>query len=179
MSEWGSITKPLEKLYTFRNTFYHAEPKLDILNPSPSDFGAYDFVISSEVFEHVPPPVQIAFDNLASILKPTGFVVFSVPWAPEGQTIEHFPALYDWQLTTGESGPVLVNRTQSGVVEAFDNLVFHGGPGQTLEMRLFSKPDLVGHFQAAGFRDIRFAEPEEKYGIVWQPWSVGLVARKQ
>ncbi len=52
MSEWANISKPLENRYKFRNTFYHSEPKLDILNPSPSDFGAYDFVISSEVFEH-------------------------------------------------------------------------------------------------------------------------------
>ncbi|MDQ2843980.1 MAG: hypothetical protein M3Y72_23670 [Acidobacteriota bacterium] len=133
------------------------------------------------MFEHVPPPVQKAFDNLASILKPTGFVVFSVPWAPEGQTIERFPALYDWQITTLESGTVLVNRTESGFLEVFDNLIFHGGPGQTLEMRLFSKSDLVAHLQAAGFSCIKFAERQEslKYGIVWEPWSIGLVARKQ
>ncbi|MDQ2840936.1 MAG: hypothetical protein M3Y72_07855, partial [Acidobacteriota bacterium] len=27
MSEWTNISKPLEKLYRFQNTFYHSEPK--------------------------------------------------------------------------------------------------------------------------------------------------------
>ncbi len=180
MSDWGRMAQLLPERFDYANTFYHMEPKLDITQPGPEHIGRYDFVISSEVFEHVPPPIGIAFDNLARLLKPGGFVVFSVPWAPEGATREHFPDLYDWRIEQREGSYVLLNTTADGRPQRFNDLVFHGGPGQTLEMRLFSRPDLVAHFRRAGLDHVRFAEIEEspRYGILCEPWSRGLVARR-
>ncbi len=37
--------------------------------------GQLDFVISSDVFEHVPPPVDIAFENTRRMLRPGGLFV--------------------------------------------------------------------------------------------------------
>jgi SAM-dependent methyltransferase len=178
MSETAAVLDILAARFAYKNTFYHAEPKFDILHPKPQDLEAFDFVISSEVFEHVPPPVQVAFDNLARVLRPNGFTIFSVPWAPEGTTREHFPRLCDWSIANLASGPVLVNRTTDGTLEVFENLVFHGGDGQTLEMRVFSKADLVSHLKNAGFSRIKFAEDALDHGIAWDPWSTGLIALK-
>jgi hypothetical protein len=63
-------------------------------------------------------------------------------------------------------------------MQRYENLVFHGGPGTTLEMRVFSRAALERHFAEAGFRDVRFAtEPCLRHGIVWkEPWSVPIVA---
>jgi hypothetical protein len=60
MSEWNRITDLLEERLSFKNTFYHTEPKFDILLTDLQSKPIYDFIISSEVFEHVPPPVQFA-----------------------------------------------------------------------------------------------------------------------
>jgi SAM-dependent methyltransferase len=181
MSEWARIADGLSSKFTFKNTFYHAEPKLDILHPAPADLGAYDFVISSEVFEHVPPPAQPAFNNLSRILRPGGFTIFSVPWVPDGHTREHYPNLHEWKIIERDNRRVLINRTREGALEEFHNPVFHDGEGQVLEMRLFSQNDLVAHFKNAGFEQVEIAavEADLEYGITWEPWSRGLVARKR
>jgi len=63
-------------------------------------------------------------------------------------------------------------------VQTFTDLVFHGGPGSTLEMRLFSQGDLTREFLHAGFARVRIAsEPYLPFGIHWpEPWSVPMVA---
>lgn len=182
MSDCPAIAEPLHReKFDYENTFYHREPRLDIMDENSGKTESYDFIVSSEVFEHVPPPAQLAFNNLFRLLKPRGFAVFSTPWAPDGHTREHFPLLYDWQIVNLRSGPVLVNRTANGELQIIgENLVFHGGPGETLEMRLYSKDDLEKHFRTAGFEEIEIAEIETslEYGICWRPWSRGFVVRK-
>ena len=176
LSDWGPIAKILAKRFDYKNTFFHREPRLDIMNP-PAGAGSYDFIIATEVFEHVPPPVQTAFDNLARLLKPGGFAVFSSPWESTGDTHEHFPELFDWEVVKFHGDYVLVNRTRDGRLEAFDNLVFHDGPGETLEIRVFSKDGLIANCKAAGF-EIAMAENNPAHGIVWDDWSRGFVLRK-
>lgn len=164
----------------FVNTRYDAEPFFDITDPSCGETESLDFIIASEVFEHISPPVQPAFDNLFRLLKPNGFVAFSTPWAPEGDTREHFPNLYDWTIAKLKHEFILINRTRDGLLETFDQLCFHGGPGQTLEMRLFSRPALERHFRAAGFRSVDFATaPVQEFGIIFpHPWSLPCVLTK-
>ncbi|HWE49005.1 MAG TPA: class I SAM-dependent methyltransferase [Bryobacteraceae bacterium] len=180
MSDPGAIAEQLVKRLDYRNTFYHRQPRFDIMEtPADSAYDSvYDFVISSEVFEHVPPPVQTAFNNLAKVLKPGGFVVFSTPWESEGETIEHFPDLHDWQVVKLRSGHVLVNRTAEGRLQTFGGLTFHDGPGTTLEMRMFSHDGLIANCRAAGFSEIAFAEDYPEYGIAWLPWSRPMLLRR-
>jgi SAM-dependent methyltransferase len=182
MSDCLAIAEPLHnEKFDYENTFYHREPRLNIMDENSGASESYDFIVSSEVFEHVPPPAQRAFNNLFRLLKPSGFAVFSVPWTPDGHTKEHFPLLYDWDIAKLRSGPVLVNRTTNGELQIIEeNLVFHGGPGETLEMRVYTRGDLEEHFRTAGFQDVELAELETNadYGIYWKPWSRGFVIRK-
>jgi SAM-dependent methyltransferase len=180
LTDSGTFVFGLAKKLNFTNTYFHREPRIDLTDATSGEDGAYDFIIASEVFEHIPPPVQLGFNNLARLLSPNGFVIFTVPWNPDGHTIEHYPDLFDWKVVRLRSGPVLVTVTITGEAQAFRNPVFHGGDGETLEMRLFSKDDLVRHFDAAGFQRLKFSEIEAAldYGIIWEPWSRGLVARK-
>ena len=94
-------------------------------------------------------------------------------------TIEHFPDLHDFRLVEDQGKWRLFNRTRNGREEQFDDLVFHGGPGTTLEMRLFSRAALERHFAQAGFSEVRFAsEACPRFGIEWpEPWSIPMVAR--
>lgn len=179
MSDDHTYAKVLADKFSYTNTYYHCEPLLDITQPDVQWLGSNDLVITSDVFEHVPPPIQPAFDNLFALLKPGGVVVFSVPYSLEAATREHFPNLHDFKLRQDSiSGWVLNNVTKDGVKEEFHNLVFHGGPGSTLEMRLFCLSDLQKHLQKAGFTDIRVHdEPHFEYGIFWlHPWSLVISA---
>jgi SAM-dependent methyltransferase len=177
LSDWGPIAKILARRFDYQNTFLHREPRLDIMDPKSGVDASYDFIVASEVLEHVPPPVQKAFENLARLLKPDGFVVFSSPWESTGDTLEHFPELHDWQVVKFGSDYALLNRTKEGRLEAFENLVFHNGPGNTLEVRVFSIDGLLANCKAAGF-DAALAEDNPDWGIRWDKWSRGMVLRK-
>ncbi|MBV9266258.1 MAG: hypothetical protein JO061_08840 [Acidobacteriaceae bacterium] len=105
-------------------------------------------------------------------------MIFSVPWKLDGKTQEHFPELFEWETFKFHNSYILVNRTKEGRLQVFDNLCFHGGPGQTLEMRLFSLDDLMMHFREAGFAEVNIFEGEYlPHGIRFDPCSRGMVAR--
>jgi len=178
MSDAPRLAAPLGRHLKYRNTFYHQEPRLDIHAPSAEHIGAYDFVISSDVFEHVDPPVEKAFVNLRRLLKPGGLLVFTVPFAMQGDTVEHFPGLHQYTIENRGGTYVLVNTTADGRRQEHANLVFHGGPGSTLELRLFSESGLRRDLEGAGFGRIAFhREPCFKWGIYWKaPWSVPITA---
>lgn len=180
MSGAGCYAKRLVQRIGYTNTFLHKPPRLDITAPSEEWLSRCDFVISSDVFEHVASPVSIAFDNVLRLLKPGGLFVLTVPWTKEGETTEHFPVLADCRIDFREQGPVLLGRCQDGLVREYRNLIFHGGEGETLEMRVFSETGLLNELSRAGFSDIRIhGEPCPEFGIVWeQPWSLPITARR-
>jgi SAM-dependent methyltransferase len=168
MSDWFGYAEPLARVFDYRNTFFHQPPYLDIMRPDPSMEHSADFLISSEVFEHVPPPVSTAFVNAKRLLKPHGLLVFSVPLTDARETIEHFPGLHDYTVCGEGDRWILKNTTLEGIHQQYDQLVFHGGPGSTLEMRQFSRPALIEEFRKAGFTSVIFYEhPVEEFGISW------------
>jgi SAM-dependent methyltransferase len=178
LSDALAYAEPLARIFGYENTYYHTEPRLDIGDIAEDRVGRYDFVIASDVFEHVTPPVSRAFLNARRMLKPGGKFIFTVPFSLEPQTREHYPALHDWSMAERDGQWTLTNRTVDGRIETFGDLVFHGGPGTTLEMRLFSRAALEEEFCNAGFARVRIAdEPYLPFGIHWpEPWSVPMVA---
>jgi SAM-dependent methyltransferase len=162
----------------YTNTYFHMEPRLNIA-AVPAELAArYDFIIASEVFEHVAPPVSRAFANARRLLKPHGVLIFSVPYMLEPETREHYPELHDYRLVESAGRWRLENRTVDGRTQIYTDPVFHGGPGSTLEMRLFSRSGLINEFSAAGFAGVRIAEEAQPdLGIYWpEPWSIPMVA---
>ncbi|HEY1460210.1 MAG TPA: methyltransferase domain-containing protein [Casimicrobiaceae bacterium] len=163
---------------SYTNTFFDIEPRLDIANVDENLSGIYDFIIASDVFEHIAPPVSRAFNNARRLLKPQGFMVFTVPYTLETDTIEHFPQLNDYRIVKTDAGFQLENRTLDGEIQVFADPIFHDGSGVTLEMRLFSRLALEREFAGAGFSRLRFAdEGSPAYGIGSQkPWEIPMVA---
>lgn len=181
MSDWEEYATRLAEKLGYRNTYYHQEPRLDITRMEDGDAGSLDFLLSTDVFEHVAPPVSTAFRNSRRLLKPGGVFVFSVPYRRDGETIEHFPDLYEYALLEHGGERILKNRTRTGEEQEFSGLVFHGGPGDTLEMRLFSLSGVIGELHAAGFRDIQILEaPCFEHGI-WhrKADSLPIIARTE
>ena len=178
---WAQICS---KKFNYVNTFYHTSPYLDIYNEEHVNmYKNLDFIISSDVFEHINPrpSVQIAFNNLYTMLKPGGYIIFSVPFTYD-EHIEHFPNLHKYEIKKENSEYVLHNTTIDNTVETFHNLCFHGGPGNTLEMRVFSHKSILSFLEKSGFVDIIFHDIDEdmnKYGIFWEnKHSLIITAKK-
>lgn len=158
---------------------YDREPLLDVTQPG-EHWPRQDFLISSDVFEHVRPPVSLAFAGARRLLKPDGVLILSVPFIRRPiDTIEHFPTLHDYVILEECGQMVLRNRRPDGTIEVFDQLIFHGGEGTTLEFRLFSEWSLCRELHNAGFRRVDvFRRTVPEWGIYWlEPWSVPLLAR--
>ena len=180
MSGAANYALPLTQPLGYVNTFLHKAPFLDITSPGEEWLSKCDFLISSDVFEHVSPPVSRAFRNSLRLLKPGGVLILTVPYRPEGPTIEHFPDLHDFHVEKRDGRYTLINVTSDGRHQEFETLVFHGGEGETLEMRVFSLQGVIDELQQAGFEQIRVHdEAVPQFGIVWpQPWSLPLSARR-
>jgi hypothetical protein len=70
----------LRVCFSYRNTFFHTEPLIDIIDPPTELLGTLDSVISTDVFEHVVPPVERAFEGAFRLLKPGSALVLTVPF---------------------------------------------------------------------------------------------------
>jgi SAM-dependent methyltransferase len=171
----------LAEVFDYRNTFHAREPRFDITAPPDGELGAYDFIVSSEVFEHVLAPVEKAFEATFRMLKPNGVLLLTVPYSLAPETTEHFSKLHQFGLAQVGDHVLLVNRTAEGKIEVHENLVFHfGSSGPALEMREFSESALRSGLAAAGFCEVRiYSENQEAFGIVnAESWSLPIAARR-
>ena len=177
-SDWPGLAGLLAQKFDYQNTFYKSPPKLDLKAPPTEWTGRCDFVICSEVLEHIAYPVQPAFDGLRSLLTPNGVAIITVPYQLQEPTIEHFENLNEWCLCTLGEHRVLLNRTRHGAYEIFDKLTFHGGTdGPSLEMRIFGKDDLSANLTRSGFYFKVIEEEWPEFGIFWPVnWSLPIVA---
>ncbi len=131
LTDSDPMASVLANRFNYRNTFLTSEPRFDIrFDLSP--LGALDFLIASEVFEHVEPPVADAFDNAARLLKESGLLLLTTPWVWEGDPATAIPQLYDWTLERDETGWSIVNRRGDDHVQRFCGMSFDGSPGPSL-----------------------------------------------
>lgn len=180
MSDWEGYANSLERKFAYTNTFYHTEPRLDITDIPEDAAGRYRFLISSDVFEHIPVfALDRAFANARRLLRDDGVFIFTVPFVKDGETREHFPDLHDFRIVETKGKRFLYNRTAGGEEQIFDDLVFHGGDGMTLEMRMFAEADLRRRLADAGFASVRiYADQVPRFGILWpMDWAVPIAAR--
>jgi hypothetical protein len=180
LSDWDGYAIPLASKLGYTNTFYHQEPRLDITNADQRWLGWNRFVICSDVFEHVPVGgLDAAFLAIRRLLVDGGSCIFTVPYQGEGETHEHFPRLHDYHFVEEDGTQVLHNTTAEGEHEVFRDLIFHGGDGATLEMRMFTESDLRRRFAAAGFSSFEVrAEVAPEFGILWRiDWALPIVLR--
>ena len=179
LSDWPGYAGPLAQRLDYQNTYLHTAPLLDITCPPAERAGTLDFLISSDVFEHVPDSASRAFDGAFALLKPGGWLVLTVPYTP-GRTIEHYPGLQAFTVARVGERHCLAWQGADGTLAIDPAPVFHGGPGQTLEMRVFGEQDLLSHLRDAGFAEVEILrDPVPACGIYPnEPWSLPIRARK-
>lgn len=174
MSDGGTLAQIFEDKFNYTNTFYHTNPYLDIYNNDHiKNYNNLDFIISSEVFEYINPypSIEIAFDNLYKMLGKGGHLVFSVPFIYDKHK-EYYPNLYNYSIKKNNNQYIIYNKTKQNKKEIFNNVRVEQGPGNIIEMRLFSKSSIIYFLEKSGFIDITFYEITEdmnKYGIFWSP----------
>ncbi len=61
LSDWDGYARPLAAKLNYCDTFFQQSPQLDIKDPPEEWRTTFDFVIASDVFEHVAPPIERAF----------------------------------------------------------------------------------------------------------------------
>ena len=214
LGDWRGYAGRLAEVFSYVNTYHRGdgrglagrlaaalarmkherlrgEVRFDVTKPGRG-LAPADFLIASEVFEHVPPPVGAAFSGAFNALRPGGLLVLTVPFDRRlKQTIEHFPELNDWRVVRRrtplawrrKSRPRrfdLIDIAEDGRERRFADVRLHGGAGVTLEMRVFALSDLMARLAAAGFADVSVRDDDRPdRGVVWlSPNSTPIVARR-
>ncbi len=180
MSDADAYAKLLAEKFSYSNTYYHKEPKFDITSVGIGEHYKFNFVISCDVLEHVRAPTIEAFYNLKAMLQERGIVILTVPYMLLEDTLEHFPDLNLFEIIDDGDSKKLINTTVYGEKQEFTELTFHGGPGATMELRIFTKSSIKKEFEKSGFHKIEFCKCDEpQYGIIWPlNWSLPIVARR-
>lgn len=157
LSDMPPVAPALHSRWDYTNTYLHRFPRVDITTPPDDLVGELEFVICSDVLEHVPPPVELALERLLSCLRPGGFAVVTVPTRVV-QTAEHYPGLREHEVRQdAEEEPSVAWRDAAGEWHVDHSPDVHGGPGQTLAFRDWAATDLLARLRNAGFTP------------VWQP----------
>lgn len=182
VSDGELMATALKRIYgkKYQNFHYHLEPTLDITQVPLHLHSSADIISCSEVLEHVAPPVRLAFRGLFEILKPQGSLIFSVPHTlPESKHIEHYPDMLNYKLDlTVNQKPRMIASLTSGEIAVYENLVFHGGVGSTVEFRVFSESSLKTFLKDQGFKRFNKKGNVVLLGIRWEPWSRVWSVRK-
>jgi SAM-dependent methyltransferase len=171
-SDWPGYAVPLSEKFDYVCTWYEREPRLDLTDcASVNRYQPADFVICTEVFEHIPKRMlRTAFRNLRRLLKSDGLLVFSVPYTDGWLTIEHFGNARDIRVLNSANGKIVQCTYRFGRVRSYQNPMFHGGGDTALEMRMFSRFAAQWHLRRAGFSKINtYREAIADIGYYWPP----------
>jgi SAM-dependent methyltransferase len=163
LSDHMSLVGALGAKFGYTNSYYHQFPRLDLLAIPVEQQHVFDFVICSDVLEHVPPPADLALTGVYQLLKNGSFAILSVPpWAGrEAPTKEFYPDLASWvefedrvEWIDGEGRPHVDHSPE-----------FHGGQGQTLAFREWGMEDFCIRLLDVGFKVVQEIEPCPELGV--------------
>lgn len=174
LSDHPAIEKFSETLKcNYTNTFFNEIPELDISNPGDDWLGVADVLISSDVMEHVMPPLSRAFRGHFDVLKPGGKMILTTPYFSGCSFVEKYPHMVGYKVD--ENSNVIAYGKDYDSLKILDP-VFHGGPGNTLEMRLFAPETIQEGLEIAGFTDIVFHEQDiVEHGIIRSETKMGTI----
>jgi len=183
LSDADLVAKYFKKKFgdSYQNTFYDSDPKLDIGNLSKRDFGSADILISSDVFEHVFFPLRNSILGAFNLLKPSGMLVLTMPWNTWQDSVEHFPWMVSYKVIQNSDGThSVIGEDASGQSRNISNPIFHGGPGNTLEMRKINLFVLIDELERCGFTEVKVHnESRPEFGIRRADGVVGVITAQR
>ena len=147
ISDDWRLARRINQIFYYTNSFYHRFPVLDVMNPPQEASNFFEFISCSDVLEHTPPPTTKALAGLLKILKPGGFAVVTVPCTSDAETREYYPVLKDWFIKDN----ILYWWDELGVQRSDETPEWHGGEGQTIAFRHWSRHSLIEECKKVGF----------------------------
>ena len=193
-SEVPALDARLTEKFWFTNSHYHTAPRLDLCAPDAQWKGLANFMICSEVLEHVPPPADVALAGLCEVLKDGGTAIITVPYTRGWDMAREHEVRHDLLVDTNETNetseyyPDLVSyRLDGNVLTWFDSQgrefvdespEFHGGAAPALTFRKWTIADLERRLLLSGFSTVKQMEFDPVFGVPSLPNGVVLLARK-
>jgi hypothetical protein len=166
ISDDDRLARVFEEKFSYTNTFFHREPRLDICSKASCSSFRADLIICSDVIEHTVSAPIVPLGNLFQMLTPGGGLVLSAPTFSFDSTIEWYGGVAEMEVSE-ESGRHIVRwRNKRGTQYVDTDPVFHGGPGQVLELRLISHSELLAVARSVGFVGETLAFAPE-WGYLW------------
>lgn len=108
-----------------------------------------------------------------------GILVLSVPYDKTlTQCKEHYPNCKSYKVLN-ENGHTKVIIEYENYTSEATSPCFHGGPGNTLEMRIFSLSELVDFIQSIGFAVEIYENDVREFGIIYGPQKIGILVCKK
>jgi len=169
MSDGSLIERIMTEKFDYTNTFFHKQPFLDLCSQvSAANYKDLDIIICSDVLEHTfATPIEV-LPNLRQMLRPGGLLILTVP-------TNHMPNTIEWY--GGAVCPPVPEKQELGswVVRWSDRRgndyidqhpSFHGGPGDTLEMRMISHSQIAAEGKRCGF-EVSNLEFKPDAGYYW------------
>lgn len=152
ISDHKKIATTLAKKFDYVNTYFHKAPHLDLTSVDASIIcsGTADFLICSDVLEHIPAPIETALQGIYCMLAKGGVAIISVPYKSFGSNDEFYPDLVSYEVQGNQISWV----DSLGVSHIDTEPEFHGGSGQTLAFRLWALSDLKKALHEVGFTSI-------------------------
>lgn len=167
ISDSTVLSRALFSRYSYVPTYFHGAPYLDITAPDAGYLAEpVEFVVCSDVLEHVPPPADMAFVQLRRLLKPGGFAVITVPLGDATVSNEYYPGMVDGEFE-GESWRWYDNHGNSHLDTDPE---IHGGDGRTIAFRAFGEAQVIESLYEAGFASVETPIGYEEFGVP----SIGL-----
>lgn len=178
LSDHTSIQEFAESLeLNYLNTFFDMDPRLDISNPSDNWHNFANILISSDVMEHVMPPISKAFAGHFKVLQPGGNLILTTPYFHQSSYLEKYPHMSGYVVD--DQANVFANGDNYESLKIVDP-VFHGGPGNTLEMRIVAPEIIREGLEMAGFEDVVFNEVDiPENGIIRSATNMGTITARK
>ena len=160
------------------NSYHHKFPFCDLFSVPDEAIGQFEFVVCSDVLEHVAGSPLAAVEGLWKLLKPGGFAVITVPVGGSRETLEYYPGLSEFEI---HEGPLVRWKDHEGIERVDPNPEMHGGDGLVLAFRRYGKNDFEGVLRCARFINIEegplnpllgvWPLPDARQGGVFVAWK--------
>jgi SAM-dependent methyltransferase len=156
-----AIASVIPTKFLYSNTYYDAFPNLDIRKIPKAALHGFEFVICSDVLEHIDVKLAQAVKGVSKLLKPNGFAVLSVPVVTNSLRSEFYPNLSSFTI---EKGKVFWEDSE-GVTHIDRKPEFHGGRGQNLAFREFTEVSFEELLLNNGFKTVYRGSTSAQFGV--------------
>ena len=142
-----NVSSRLSGKFFYSNSYFDTFPNLDLRKVPEVAKAKFEFVICSDVLEHIDTDLELAVSGLKNLLNENGFAVISVPVDGDHGHLEFYPGLISFSI----KDDIVTWNDQNNMPHKDIDPEFHGGRGQNLAFRKFSDNTIEDLLLKCGF----------------------------